>query len=97
MPKYNLDKEKSLSEPLKIVISGKELVIKDVGKKDFDKFSSIGDPHEQLAAWAGIPKKDAEKFSMRKVAAALKIIAKEFVAGVGMDFVPNESEPGGSN
>lgn len=97
MPIYELDKEKSLSEPIVIVIEGKKLTIKDCGKKDFDKISTIGDPHEQLAAWARIPKKDAEKFPMRKVAAALRIIAKELLTGITADIIPNELKPGDSS
>ena len=91
MPIYDLDEESTLFEPLKIKLDGKELVIKDVARKEFDKKAAIKDPYEQLASWANVDVEVVEKITMKKVSGALTIIAKEFVGPVAGNFTPKKA------
>jgi len=91
MPTYDLDEESTLFEPLKIKVGGKELVIEDVARKEFEKIADIKDPLEQLARWAKVEVKEIEEISMKKVAAALTIIAKEFLGPAARDFTPKKA------
>ena len=91
MPTYDLDEEGTLFEPLKIKLGGKELVIEDVARKEFEKIADITDPCEQLAAWAKVDKKEIESIPMKKIAAALKIVAKEFLGPPPAAFVPKKA------
>ena len=91
MPTYDLDEESTLFEPLKIRLDGKKLVIEDVARKEFEKIADIKDPLEQLARWAKVDVKEIEEISMKKVAAALKIIAKEFLGPAAGAFVPKKA------
>lgn len=90
MPIYNLDDDKSAFDDVKITMDGITLTIPDVGKKEFDRISSIAEPYEQLAAWAGVPVKDILKLRMRRVAAALNIIAKEFIKPALGEYTPKK-------
>ena len=91
MPIYDLDEESTLFEPLKIKLDGKELTIKDVARKEFDKKAAIKDPYEQLASWAEVDIKEVEQITMKKVSGALTIIAKEFVGPVAGNFTPKKA------
>ena len=91
MPIYDLDEESTLFEPLKIKVGGKELIIIDVARKEFEKIADLKDPCEQLARWAKVDVKEIEEISMKKVAAALKIIAKEFLGPSAADFTPKKA------
>jgi hypothetical protein len=91
MPTYDLDEESTLFEPLKIKVGGKELIIKDVARKEFEKIADINLPCEQLARWANVDVKEIEEISMKKVAAALTIIAKEFLGPAARDFTPKKA------
>lgn len=91
MPTYDLDEENTLFEPLKIKLDGKELTIKDVGRKEFEKIAAIKDPYEQLAAWANVKAEEVEQITMKKVSGALTIIAKEFVGPVAGNFIPKKA------
>jgi len=91
MPIYDLDEESTLFEPLKIKVGGKELVIEDVAMKEFDKISAIKDPYEQLASWAKVDVKEVEQITMKKIAAALKIIAKEILGPSATSFTPKKA------
>ena len=91
MPIYDLDEESTLFEPLKIKIDGKELTIEDVDRKGFDAITDIKDPYEQLARWAKVDVKEVEKMKMKKVAGALKIIAKEILGPAAGAFAPKKA------
>ncbi len=91
MPTYDLDEESTLFEPLKIKLDGKELIIEDVDRKTFEKIADIKDPHEQLAGWAKVDKKKLEQIKMKKVAVALKIIAREFLGPATGSFTPKKA------
>ena len=91
MPTYDLDEEGTLFEPLKIKLDGIELIIEDVDRKEFDKIADITDPHEQLAGWAKIEVKKLEQIKMKKVATALKIIAREFLGPAAGNFTPKKA------
>ena len=91
MPTYDLDEEGTLFEPLKIKVGGKELIIKDVVRKEFDKKADIKDPCEQLAAWANVDVKELEQIPMRKVAGAINIIAREFQGPAAYKFTPKKA------
>ena len=91
MPTYDLDEEGTLFEPLKIKLAGKELVIEDVARKEFEKIIDITDPGEQLARWAKVDKKEIDSIPMKKIAAALKIIGKEFLGPSAGAFVPKKA------
>jgi len=91
MPTYDLDEESTLFEPLNIKVGGKELIITDVARKEFEKIAAITDPCEQLARWAKVEMKEIEEIPMKKVAAALKIIAKEFLGPAAGSFTPKKA------
>ena len=91
MPTYDLDEESTLFEPLKIKVGGKELIIEDVARKEFDRIADIADPHEQLAGWAKVKVKELEQVPMRKVAAAINIIAREFLGPAARNFTPKKA------
>lgn len=91
MPTYDLDEEGTLFEPLKIKVGGKELIIKDVTRKEFDKIADIKDPCEQLAGWAHVSVKEIEQIPMRKVAGAINIIAREFQGPPARNFLPKKA------
>jgi len=91
MPTYDLDEESTLFEPLKIKVGGKELIIEDVARKEFEKIANITDPCEQLAKWAKVEVTEIEGIPMKKVAGALKIIAKEFLGPAAGSFVPKKA------
>jgi len=90
MPTYDLE-ENTLFEPLKIKVGGKELVIPDVDRKEFERIADIKDPYEQLAQWAKVDLKEVEQIKMKRVAAALKIIAKEFMGPAIGSFTPKKA------
>ena len=81
MPIYDLDEESTIFDPLKIKLGGKELIIPDVDRKEFEKITDVTNGYEQLALWAHVPVKEINKLPMRKVAAAINIIAKEHRTG----------------
>ena len=91
MPTYDLDTDESLFEPLKLKVDGVELTIPDVDRKEFDRIADITKPYEQLAAWANVELKVVEKIKMKKVAAVLGIIAKEFMGPVASSFTPKKA------
>ena len=91
MPIYDLDEESTLFEPLKIKVGGKELVIEDVARKEFEKIADIKDPLEQLAGWANIKVEELEQIPMRKVAGAINIIAREFMGPSAINFKPKKA------
>ena len=91
MPTYDLDEQSTLFEPLRIKIGGKELIIPDVVRKEFERKADITDPHEQLAAWANINVKEINQIPMRKVAAAINIIAREFLGPAVHNFTPKKA------
>ena len=91
MPTYDLDEESTLFEPLKIKVGGKELVIPDRLRKEFDRIADINDPHKQLAAWANIKVEELEQIPMRKVAAAINVIAREFMGPSALHFTPKKA------
>ena len=91
MTTYDLDEENTLFEPLKIKVGGKELIIKDVARKEFDRIADIKDPHDQLAAWADINVKELEQIPMRKIAGAINIIAREFQGPAAYKFTPKKA------
>ena len=55
------------------------------------RIADINDPHEQLAGWANIKVKEIEQIPMRKVAAAINIIAKEFMGPSAINFTPKKA------
>jgi len=91
MPTYDLDEESTLFEDLKIKVGGKELVIPDRLRKEFDRIADINDPHKQLAAWANIKVEELEQIPMRKVAAAINVIAREFMGPSALHFTPKKA------
>ena len=91
MPTYDLDEESTLFEDLKIKVGGKELVIPDRLRKEFDRIADINDPHKQLAAWANIKVEELEQIPMRKVAAAINVIAREFMGPSALNFKPKKA------
>lgn len=91
MPKYDLDEESTLFEPLKIKLAGVELTIEDVARKEFVKITDITDPYEQLARWAKVKLEVIEKIPMKKVAGALKIIGKEFLGPAADALTPKKA------
>ncbi len=93
MPKYDLDAKDSatLFEPLKIKIGGKDLTIPDVDRKEFERITDITNGYEQLAQWAHVPVKEISAMPMRKVAAALTIIAKELLGPAAINFLPKKA------
>ncbi len=91
MPTYDLDEQSTLFEPLKIKVGGKELIIKDVARKEFDRKADITDPCMQLAAWADVDVKEIEQISMRKVAGAINLIAREFQGPAAYKFTPKKA------
>ena len=90
MPTYDLDEKNTLFEPLKIKLGGKDLIIEDVDRKEFDKIAEITNGYEQLAAWAKVDIKEINQIPMRKVAAALSIIAKELLGPAVGNFTPKK-------
>ena len=91
MPLYDLDEKSTLFEPLKIKVGGKELMIEDVDRKEYDKITEITDGYEQLALWAKVPVKEIESIQFKKVAAALKIIARELLGPAVGSFTPKKA------
>lgn len=91
MPTYDLDEESTLFEPLKIKLGGVELIIEDVARKEFEKIAEMKDPYEQLARWAKVDVKKIEKITMKKVAGALKIVAKEILGPAAGSFTPKKA------
>jgi len=91
MPTYDLDEESTLFEPLKIKVGGKELIIKDVVRKEFDRIADIMDPHTQLAGWANVSVKEIEQIPMKKVGAAINLIAREFRGPSASSFTPKKA------
>ena len=91
MPIYDLDEESTLFEPLKIKLGGKELIIEDVGRKEFDKIAAMTDPYEQLAYWAKVKVEELEQIPMKKVSAALKIIGKEILGPAAGTYTPKKA------
>lgn len=90
MPTYDLDADNTLFEPLKLKVDGIELVIPDVDRKEFDRITDIRDPYDQLAQWAKVKVSVVEKILMKKVAATLKIIGKEFLGPAVGSFIPKK-------
>lgn len=90
MPIYDLDADNTLFEPLKLKVGGVELTIPDVDRKEFDKITEVRDPYEQLAQWGKVKVSVVEKIPMKKVAAALKIIGKEFLGPAIGSFAPKK-------
>jgi hypothetical protein len=88
-PIYDLD-ESTIFGPVKLRINGKEYTVPDVDKKEFQRISEIPDPYEQFAAWAQVPLKEVEGLGMRKIAAALRIIAKELLGPAMAEFKPKK-------
>ena len=93
MPTYDLDEKgaSTLFDPLKIKIGGKELTIPDVDRKEFEKITDVTNGYEQLALWAHVSVKEIESLPMRKVAAALTIIAKELLGPAAGNFTPKKA------
>jgi len=73
-----------------IKIDSLKLIIKDRTAKEWEEISSIPDPVVQLAAWADIDPKLLENISYKKIAAALKIIARGIL---DVQTVPVPSRP----
>lgn len=90
MPFYDLDEENTIFEPLKIKVGGIELVIDDVGKKEFDEIAELDDPYAQVAKLAKVPIKKIEHIKMKRIATALKIINREFLGPAVGHFQPKK-------
>jgi len=90
MSYYDLDEDNSIFEPLKIKIDGIELVINDRDRKEYDRIANIPNPYDQLAAWAEISVKKIEHIKSKKIAAALRIIAIDFVGPALASFKPKK-------
>jgi len=91
MSYYDLDENNSIFEPLKIKIEGIELVIKDRDRAEYDRIAEIPNPYEQLAAWAEIDVKKLEHIKSKKIAAALRIIAIDFIGPALASFKPKKA------
>ena len=92
MSYYDLDEDDStIFDPLKIKVEGHELVIKDRDRKEYDRIADIRNPYEQLAAWAEIEVKEIEHIKSKKVAAALRIIAVDFLGPALANFKPKKA------
>ncbi len=91
MPTYDLDEESTVFELLKIKVGGKDLTIRDVDRKEYDKITNIDDPYEQLACWAKVPVKELELISFKKLAAALKIIGRDLLGPAVGNFAPKKA------
>ncbi len=91
MPTYDLDEEGTLFEPLKIKVGGIELIIEDVGRKEFEEITNLIDPYEQIARWAKVKLKEVEHIPMKKLSTALKIIGKEFLGPSASAFTPKKA------
>jgi len=79
MKEYDLNDIKEEFGDTIIKIDNLKLIIKDRTAKEWDEVSSIPDPVVQLAMWADIDPKLLENISMKKIAAALKIIARGII------------------
>lgn len=92
MSYYDLDEDNSIfDEPLKIKVEGVELIIKDRDRREFDRISMIENAYEQLAEWAEIKVKEIEHVKSKKVAAALRVIAVDFIGPALANFKPKKA------
>lgn len=91
MPTYDLDEKSTLFEPLKIKIGGKDLIIPDVDRKEFDRITAVTNGFEQLALWAHVDAKEINDLPFKKVAAALNIITKELLGPAAGNFTPKKA------
>ena len=76
MKEYDLNEMKEEFGDTIIKIGPLKLVIRDRTAKEWGELAAIPDPVIQLAAWAEIDPKLLENESMKKIGAALKIIAR---------------------
>lgn len=79
MREYNVNDIKEEFGDMIIKIDALKLIIKDRTSKEWDEIASIPDPVVQLATWANIDPKLLENISMKKIAVALKIIARSIL------------------
>jgi len=87
MPKINLDEDKTLSEPIEIVIEGETFTVDKITDKTFRKMTEIGTIAEQFAYLTKTKKAVVENLNLAKVSKAMRHIM-QFVVGsaTGMDF-----------
>jgi hypothetical protein len=79
MKEFDLNDIKEEFADTIIKIDDLTLKIRDRTAKEWDALTEIADPVEQLAAWAEIDPKLLQNVSMKKIASALKIIARGMI------------------
>jgi 2-methylcitrate dehydratase PrpD len=85
---YDLDESEEIIEPFVIKIDGIEFKIKDFPVREYDRITALPDLADQLSEFSGVPRSEIEDISLRKVAAALKIISQEIKAPLARDYSP---------
>jgi len=90
MPKFNIDEQKSLFEPIEIILNSKQYIIKEVSSETLSKVMELGKKAKgdkdnidaniaikQFALLAKVDEEKLKKIDIRKIGMALNFITKE--------------------
>lgn len=84
MPKFNLDEDETLSEPIEIVIEGKTFVVPKITDKKFKKVAELTSVAEQFAFLTGAKLSVVQNLNLMKVAKAIQYIIQTIVGTMGI-------------
>jgi len=94
MPKFNLDEDETLSEPIEITIDKKTFTIGKITDKKFKKVAELTSVAEQFALLTGAKLSIVQNLNLMKVAKAIQYIIKAIVGSMGieMEQIPARKE-----
>ena len=84
MPKFNLDEDETLSEPIEIVIEGKTFVVRKITDKIFKKIGTMPSVAEQFAYLTGTKLSVVNNLNLMKVAKAIQYIINSLMGSMGV-------------
>ena len=88
MPKFNLDEDETLSEPIEIVIDGKTFTVSKLTNKKFKKVGELDDIGEQFALLTGAKLSIVNGLNLIKVTKAIQHIIQNIMGSMRMS--PNQ-------
>ena len=84
MPKFNLDEDETLSEPIEIVIEGKTFVVRKITDKIFKKIGTMPSVAEQFAYLTGTKLSVVNNLNLMKVAKAIQYVIQTIIGSMGI-------------
>lgn len=88
MPKYNIDEQSQISEPIEITLEGKTYEVKKVSTTtlkeitEMSKSKDLDAPIKQLAYLLGVDSDELKDVDLRKIGKALEFITTSINEGI---------------